>query len=581
MAHLSSPIADLDDHYGVVIVGSGYGGAVAASRLARARTDRGNRLRICVLERGREFRPGDYPDTAPGVLAETQVDTPSRHFRSRTNLYDFRVNPDMNVFLGCGLGGTSLINANVALRPKPWVFEDDAWPSGLHADIHAGLAEGFRRAGEMLAIGPYEDRGNVPPLAKLEAFENRVFPVFGRGQGGRFSRPNLTVNFVEGVRQFRGEDRALDLEQHECLRCGDCVSGCNYGAKNSLLMNYLPDARAHGAELFTEIGVRRLHRERDRWRVHYEHLGAGREKFGSPEMTLTADLVILAAGTLGSTEILLRSRLVGLGDPALELSDCLGAGFSANGDLVSLAYNTEEPVNGVGSGRPRPVSGEPVGPCITGMIDLDGRGKPDRAMVIQEGAIPGAVAKLLPLALGGAMLLFGGDTRAPIRESLQEEGRRLMRYFRGPYRGATRNTLVYLVVGHDRAAGRMYLDRDRLRISWPGAARNENYMEAERLLRAATRGLGGVYLKNPFNPITVHPLGGCRMGDDAERGVVDHKGRVFSRRTGTEFAPGLYVSDGSVVPRSLGANPLFTITALAERMSMLMARDRQWAIDYS
>jgi cholesterol oxidase len=575
MPRLSSPIADLENDYDVVIVGSGYGGAVAASRLARARTPKKRPLNVCVLERGREFQPGDYPDTPSQVAAETQIDMPGGHFRSRTGLYDLRINRDMNVFLGCGLGGTSLINANVALRPQDWVFKDEAWPSAIRTDGGDWLAKGFAVANKMLGTEPYKDRANIPRLAKLEALERVARPLLGRYPGRGFSRPHLAVNFEDRVKPFRGRAGSVDVDQHVCQLCGDCVSGCNYGAKNTLLMNYLPDARAQGAEMFTEIGVRRLERVGERWRVHYEYLDAGREKFGPPEMSLTADLVILAAGTLGTTEILLRSQKEGLG-ARLTLSDKLGKGFSANGDMISLAYNTAEPMNGVGAGRPRPTPGEPVGPCITGMIELGGP-----AMLIQEGSIPGAVAKLLPVLLGGAVLLYGGDGQAPIRESLREEGRRLMKYLRGPYRGAVRNTLVYLVVGHDDAGGRMDLEWDRLRITWPGAASQENYVEAERRLREATRELRGVYLKNPFNPITVHPLGGCGMADDAKDGVVDDKSRVFAGSRGTDTLRGLYVCDGSIVPRSLGANPLLTITALAERMCELMAQDHNWTIVHS
>src|SRR5712692_3374211 len=240
MPRLSSPIADLQDHYDVVIVGSGYGGAVAACRLARARTSKNGRLKICVLERGREFQPGDYPDTPFQVASETQVDMPGRHFRSRTALYDFRVNRDMNVFLGCGLGGTSLVNANVALPPEPWVFQDHAWPSGLREDIGSGLALGFVLASNMLDAAPYRDRESIPPLAKLEALEGAARPLLGKYPGRGFSRPYLTVNFHDRVKQFHGRDGSVkvEVEQHVCQLCGDCVSGCNYGAKNSLLMNY-------------------------------------------------------------------------------------------------------------------------------------------------------------------------------------------------------------------------------------------------------------------------------------------------------------------------------------------------------
>ena len=118
IARLSSPVEDLKDHYEVVVVGSGYGGAIAASRLARAGRQ------VCLLERGKELQPGEYPDTGPEALDEMQIDFPDCHVGSRTALYDMRVNDDLNVFMGCGLGGTSLVNANVSLQADQRVFSD-------------------------------------------------------------------------------------------------------------------------------------------------------------------------------------------------------------------------------------------------------------------------------------------------------------------------------------------------------------------------------------------------------------------------------------------------------------------------
>src|SRR5579859_3011057 len=110
MARLSSPPEQIKGHYGVVVVGSGYGGGIAASRLARAGR------RVCVLERGREIQPGEYPRKLEETVPEFQVDTELGTVGSRTALFDLHVNADINVMVGCGLGGTSLINANVGLR---------------------------------------------------------------------------------------------------------------------------------------------------------------------------------------------------------------------------------------------------------------------------------------------------------------------------------------------------------------------------------------------------------------------------------------------------------------------------------
>src|SRR4051812_34251412 len=110
MPKLSSPIHQIKADYDVVVVGSGYGGAISASRLARAGRS------VCLLERGLEIQPGEYPETSSETLAQTQLDTPIAHEGSPTALFDFRLNADISVLVGCGLGGTSLINANVSLR---------------------------------------------------------------------------------------------------------------------------------------------------------------------------------------------------------------------------------------------------------------------------------------------------------------------------------------------------------------------------------------------------------------------------------------------------------------------------------
>src|SRR5881397_2740753 len=121
MARLSSSLSQIKPHYEVVVIGSGYGGGISASRMARAGRS------VCLLERGKEFQPGEYPDTEWEVFEQFQVDTPAGHVGSRTGLYDLRQNPHINVFTGCGLGGTSLVNANVSLKADARVFDDPDW----------------------------------------------------------------------------------------------------------------------------------------------------------------------------------------------------------------------------------------------------------------------------------------------------------------------------------------------------------------------------------------------------------------------------------------------------------------------
>lgn len=563
MARLSSPIENIKSHYTVVVVGSGYGGGIAASRMARAGQQ------VCVLERGKEFQPGEYPDTQFEATREMQTDLPAFHTGPRTGLYDLRVNEDINVFLGCGLGGTSLVNANVSLRAEPRVFDDSRWPQAVRDDMHTLIEEGYRRAEEMLKPTPYPDE--FPGLPKLRAMEQSAAQM-----GEKFYRPPINVTFEDGVNH-------VGVPQQACKLCGDCCSGCNFAAKNTTLMNYLPDAWNHGAEIYTQVSVRYLERDGDLWRVHYEVLEAGRERFDSPTMFMTADVVILAAGTLGSTEILLRSR-----EEGLPLSPLLGHGFTGNGDVLAFGYNCDVPVNGVGVGQYLEEVEEPVGPCIAGIIDLRERDTLDEGMVIEEGVIPSPLGRLLPPAFAAASGLLGDDTDRGAPDMTRERARELYSLVRGPYHGAVHNTQTFLVMSHDDSAGRMYLEDDRLRIEWPGVGSQRNFTQVNERLEEATRALGGTYLINPIwadwakhDVVTVHPLGGCSMAESAETGVTNHKGQVFSSEVGDAAYEGLYVCDGAVVPRSLGVNPLLTISALAERTCALLAQDRGWTVDYT
>src|SRR5215510_1388405 len=135
---LSSPLERLGSAYDVVVVGSGYGGGVSASRLSRAG------LKVCVIERGREFVTGEFPARLPELRRELQINGGKMRSGRRTGLFDFRLGGDIHVLIGCGLGGGSLINAAVGLRPDARVFAHDAWPEEVASD---GLLDaGFARA---------------------------------------------------------------------------------------------------------------------------------------------------------------------------------------------------------------------------------------------------------------------------------------------------------------------------------------------------------------------------------------------------------------------------------------------------
>jgi len=568
MARLASPIGEIKNHYTIVVVGSGYGGGITASRLARAGQQ------VCVLERGKEFLPGEFPDTLPEALEEMQLDTPSFQIGSNTGLFDFHVNDDINVLVGCGLGGTSLINANVVLKADPRVFEDPAWPKELVDDLNNGIQKGYDRAKEMLTPQPYPE--NFPKLKKLKALEKSAAFI-----GEKFYRPPLAVTFE----QFKNSVNHVGVEQKPCVLCGDCVSGCNHTSKNTVQMNYLPDAHNHGAQIFTGTNVRYIEKENDRWLVHYEIMGLDRDVFDAPTLFVGADIVVLAAGTLGSTEILLRSK-----ENGLPVSDMLGRQFTGNGDVLAFGYNNDQEISGVGLGSREPDPDDPIGPCITGIIDTRSESPVYReGMSIEEGVIPGALSPILPISFLALSKIIGEDTDEGLVDYIQEKKRELESFLlKGPYNDAVDHTQTFLVMTHDSCSGIMYLKDDRLRIDWPGVGKEPIFEKVEETLKKAVTALGGTYMKSPISTklfghdlVTVHPLGGCIMAEEASKGVVNHKGQVFKSKSGEEVYDGLYVADGAMIPTSLGTNPLLTISAIAERNVSLLAEERGWKIDYT
>ncbi|MBN3758497.1 alpha/beta fold hydrolase [Paraburkholderia sp. Tr-20389] len=566
MNRLSSALAAMKDHYEVVVVGSGYGGAIAASRMARAKRS------VCLLERGREFMAGDFPATQLEGVAQVQYNTGVAQIGSPLALLEVHVNPDVNVVVGCGLGGTSLINANVALKPDPRLWDDPRWPAAVRAD-QATLDVCYARATKMLGATPVPD--DYPDLPKLDAL---ALSAKRLDMSNRFYRPPITVTFKDGK-------NAAGVDQNRCTGCGDCNSGCNHGAKNSTHMNYLPDAAAHGAQIFTGAAVHSVVRDEKQgvWCVRYQPADLKRELYDAPEMFVTADIVILSAGTLGSTAILLRSAEAGL-----PVSKQLGQHFTGNGDVLAFAFNTDKVINGVGWGTHPPGDIPPVGPCIAGIIDHRDTPNVKDGFVIEEGSIASPIGLGLMGVLGVAAPAEGVEMPDPDGDPpLADEARIAESILRGPYHGAMRNTQTWLVMAHDDESGQITVESGRPRVSWPNAGKQPIYETVEKTLIEATSALGGSYVRNPISSdmfqnrtVTVHPLGGCGMSDDAAHGVVDQAGRVFSGVDGNAVHEGLYVMDGAVVPLSLGVNPLLTISALAERNCAQLAQLRGWQIDY-
>ena len=539
MSRLALPLSALAQRYDVVVVGSGYGGGVTASRLSRAGK------RVAVLERGREIQTGQFPQKFSELKNEFQVTGANFRTGSEQAIYDVRLGRDMHVLVGCGLGGGSLVNAGVSLVPDRRVFTDDAWPGQVAQD--GFIEEGYRRAEQWLR-----------PASDPRAREMTKYKVLDRAAGeagGAIVAPRIAVSFEDIV-------NPAGVTQAACTRCGDCCAGCNVGAKNTVALTYLPDAVRHGAELFTGLKVDTIRKGADGlWKVSARAVGADRGTVS--DVTIEAPVVVLAAGTLGSTEILLRSREAGLA-----LSDKLGQRFSANGDIIAFGYGAKPTVNAVGIGYPPKVADLEVGAAVSGQLEYYDAETLTNEVRVQEGALPSAFASVLPVLFVPNGRLLGA----------------LQSLVNGVYKGPFAHLQTFFAVSHDSASGRFSLEDNQLALSWANAKDEPVYAHLDKILSKLVAASGGSYVKNPLagtvmghQPATAHPLGGCGMGRERSDGVVDHKCRVFNGAANagdTDVHEGLYVIDGAVIPRSLGVNPLLTITAVAERAMLHFAQDR-------
>lgn len=538
---LSRSHAELARSYDAIVVGSGYGGGVAACRLARAG------LRVCVLERGREFLAGEFPTRLREMMRQTRYEGDWWQPGLPLALFDFRPGEELHVLLACGLGGGSLINAAVALRPDLPTLRARGWPADVLDD--PGFDDDFARAEAMLGV-------TLPPSDTRAGARHRALQRAAALIGAAAEPLPIAIGFVPRL-------NGSGVIQYACRRCGDCWSGCNAGAKNTVAVTYLADAAAHGAAIFERCRVSHIERGKGAdWLVFMSRHDEDGNKPRGGECAIAAPLLVLAAGSLGSTEILLRSKARGLA-----LSERLGEGFSANGDDLAFLAGLDEPIGAVAIGYPTNVDGvAPPGPNCSAQIRIrtaDGTTQ----MLLQDGTMSRAMASLAPL-----------DALKRLR---------LLRFARmlhdGKHSGRRARTATFYIVGHDRSDGRVVLEADRAIVSWPDIAADPCYAAARGALEKIAEGLGATLAANPFSSpllggkkVTVHPLGGCGMGRDAANGVVDARCRVFDPSAEHEQAvhAGLLVCDGAVMPGSVGVNPLLTITAVAERAIRLLVAEK-------
>ncbi len=538
----------IENEYDAVVVGSGFGGAATAYMLAK------EDKRVCILERGKHWR---------GNTNVRHIRDLYRMFRIpkiRNGLLDYRVFKKMQVLQANGVGGGSLIYANVILKPNGDVFEKD-WPEEITL---AELEKYYPHVDKMLGVR----KAGVPPLKQLFPKTEALQQGATATPNGKWSLLNLAINDFE-------PDKFKDCKEEEkdpstCRACGKCVIVCNRSAKNTVDLNYIKDAMENGAELFAEhelTEIEPINGGSGGYNVIYHNLR------DNTHGKVSAKKLILAAGALGSTEILLKARKEKLSN----LSGCLGDNFSGNGDFLSFTINSQVETRAT------------LGPTITSFIDYRSSLPADKQFIVEEGGIPYPLAPiantLMPFLneinsipqikdiimnfIESEKKDFGKLIKDIAKEAKHDIKENIWDFFESLLKKPVNYSQMYLSMGRDASDGKMKLKDDKLDIEWDPDKSMPLFDEMEKKLRIISEdGIKGTYEPFPLWSllkilITVHPLGGCKMGSTVNDGVVNANGEVFNY-------PNLYVSDGSIIPKALGVNPSMTITALAERNATKM-----------
>ncbi len=399
-------------------------------------------------------------------------------------------------------------------------------------------------------------------LAKVQALDRRAQQL-----GTRAQALDIVVNFtVDGPNAF-------GVNQKPCIDCGNCVTGCNVGAKNTLYMNYLPMAAKAGPQSS----------RRPRWSGWKS---SPRAAGGSTESTSPTAFQRRRSFTLDAGEVILSAGLAELHRDPAALGDAraerlararheiqrqrrfLRAGLQRR-QCRPTCWGTRA------ADTPGPGDSPEPGPNIVGVVRYsDGLPEAQR-ITMEDFSFPRAYVEASKALFG---LIRGEDT---VTGNEQAQSDRLARDLNPAGKlhdpdGAMNHSMLYLVMGQDNARGTILFEAPwtepdgRIRVSWDQAGQQQIFTRMNQELRRHARALEGSFISNPTwsmfklgHLMTAHPLGGCPMGDDYLQGAVDPFGRVFSGDGSVH--DGLYVTDGSVIPSALGVNPLMTISALTER----------------
>ncbi len=529
-------VADAPRKYDVIVIGSGFGGSVAALRLV----EKG--YRVLVLEAGRRFADDEF--------ASSSWDVRKFLFAPRLGCWGIqriRFLRDVVVLAGAGVGGGSLVYANTLYEPKSDAFYSDPQWRDI-TDWRAELAPHYDQAKRMLGVVAN------PTTTASDRVLRKV--ATDMGVGHTYMPTPVGVCFGAGSAKEPGQAvpdpyfGGVGPDRRGCIECGECMTGCRHNAKNTLVKNYLYLAEQAGVEVRERTTVTRIRECDDGYEVTVRDTGRGRRSIS----TLRAGQVVLAAGTWGTQELLHAMKR----DGALpNVSSRLGHLTRTNSEALCSASTTLR---------------NPAGHDYHHGVAITSSIHPDESTHV-EPCRYGRGSGLMGLLL---TVMTDGDGRVPRWMRWLAQGVRhpgwLLSCLTGLRSWPERTIIALVMQTHDNSITvfprRRLLGRGVRLSSRQGHGQpNPTWIPAgnEVVRRLAKEIEGGSYgtIGEVFNiPMTAHFLGGCPIGADAQTGVVDGYHRVFGH-------PGLHVVDGAAISANLGVNPSLTITAQAERaMSM-------------
>lgn len=523
--------------YDVIIIGSGFGGSVSALRLAEMG------LKVAVLEQGRRATAHDLDLAGQNVNKLAWAPALKRYgFLSQ----DFFRH--MAVVRGIGVGGGSLVYAAVLLKPTQKFYQDVTWKH-LSLDWELELAPHYQTAEKMLGVTQNPYQGIQDEWLKKTAEEMNVAESFDAVPQG--------IYFGDSSKYL--EDPLLDgkgPQRRGCNQCGKCITGCAHGAKNSLDYNYLYMAEKLGVRIIAESKVSHIEQlnaengidlnSNQGYRVYRKHPWKN-----EPQNSLNAKNIILAAGAIGTTEILFASRDHYKTLP--DISKQLGHHVRTNSEAIVSIVSQDEDTDLT------------FGTTISSHFHAD-----DRTHITQN-RFPESY-EFMKLYMGP---LVDGDN--PIKRAFKVLGK----WFYQPIQSSTslrkkdwhkKVTVLTVMQQADNQLrlvyGRSILNgfRKALKTELSIGERSPSYIPlANHAAQSFAKVSGGIAQNNMVESVanlsvTAHLLGGAVMAENPSQGVIDLNHQVFGY-------PNLYVVDGSSIPVNVGVNPSLTITALSERFA--------------